>query len=51
MEFLPTLELGLLNGWIILDILNLKLAVAIAALPKLVGKRLYDRSGIAIFAC
>jgi len=44
MELLPTLEFGLLNGWILLGILYLELAIAMAALPRPVVNRLYDRS-------
>jgi protein-S-isoprenylcysteine O-methyltransferase Ste14 len=45
MELLPILEIGLRNGWLLLAILYLEMAVVMAALPKSVVKRLIDRSG------
>lgn len=45
MELFPTLELGWLNGWLLIALLYLTYAVLLQVFPKDVVARLYDRSG------
>ena len=45
MEFLPTLELGWLNGWILICLLYLIYGILLWTFPKNVVARLYDKSG------
>ena len=45
MELIPELSLGWLNGWIPLGFLYLVFGILMAAFPKDVVKRLYDKSG------
>jgi protein-S-isoprenylcysteine O-methyltransferase Ste14 len=45
MELIPTLEIGWLNGWILLCVLYLIYGILLWAFPKDVVARLYDKSG------
>ena len=45
MELLPTLKIGLLNGWILIVLLYLTYGIVLLVFPKDVVARLYDRSG------
>lgn len=45
MELMPTLELGWLNGWILLGIENLIQGLLLLIFPRDVVARLFDRSG------
>ena len=44
MELIPEPRLGWLNGWILLSFLYLVFGILMAAFPKDVVKRLYDKS-------
>jgi len=45
MELMPTLELGWLNGWILLGVENLIQGFLLLIFPRDVVARLFDRSG------
>jgi protein-S-isoprenylcysteine O-methyltransferase Ste14 len=45
MELIPALEIGWLNGWILICLLYLMYGVLLWAFPKDVVARLYDKSG------
>jgi hypothetical protein len=45
MELIPILEIGWLNGWILLCTFYLIYGILLKAFPKDVVARLYDRSG------
>lgn len=45
MELIPTLEIGWLNGWVLLFVLYLVYGIVLWAFPKDVVSRLYDKSG------
>jgi len=45
MELFPTLELGWLNGWVLVCLLYLTYIIALIVFPKDVVDRLYDKSG------
>ena len=45
MELFPALELGWLNGWILIFLLYLTYGILLLTFPKHVIARLYDRSG------
>ena len=44
-ELLPTLEIGWLNGWILICLLYLTYSIVPVIFPKDVVERLYDKSG------
>jgi len=45
MELVPALEIGLLNGWLLIALLYLAYGVLLWFFPKDVAARLYDKSG------
>jgi len=45
MELLPAMELGWLNGWLMLALLGLTDGVLFLLFPREVVARLFDRSG------
>ena len=45
MELLPKLEIGLLNGWVLVCLLYLIYGILLKVFPRDVVARLYDRSG------
>ena len=45
MEFVPTLKIGWLNGWILIFLLYLSYGILLFTFPKNVVARLYDKSG------
>ena len=45
MDLIPTLEIGLLNGWILICVFYLIYGVLLWAFPKAIVARLYDKSG------
>jgi protein-S-isoprenylcysteine O-methyltransferase Ste14 len=45
MELVPTLEIGLLNGWLLIALLYLAYGILLWFFPKDVVSRLYDKSG------
>lgn len=45
MELFPTLEIGWLNGWLLICLLYLTHIILLIAFPKDVVERLYDKSG------
>ena len=45
MELIPVLEIGWLNGWILMGLLYLTYGVLLLSFPKDVVTRLYDKSG------
>jgi hypothetical protein len=45
MELIPALEIGWLNGWILICLLYLIYGILLWAFPKDVVARLYDKSG------
>jgi len=45
MELLPPLQIGILNGWLLLGLLALTDGVVFLLFPKEVVTRLFDRSG------
>ena len=45
MELIPTLEIGWLNGWVLVCLLYLTYGILLKFFPRKVVARLYDRSG------
>ena len=45
MELFPTLEIGWLNGWILICLLYLTYGIVLLVFPKDAVVRLYDKSG------
>ena len=45
MEFIPVLEIGWLNGWLLIGLLYLIYSILLKVFPKDMVARLYDRSG------
>lgn len=45
MELIPVLELGWLNGWILICLIYVTYGILLLTFPKDVVTRLYDRSG------
>ena len=45
MEFFPTLEIGWLNGWILLGVMSLAEGLLLVLSPKDIVTKLFDRSG------